>query len=126
MSMKLALKFSIITVCQFIFLLCISDLSTKTYNQNETQRLSQVASYQALKQASTPYQNIKSNEQLVGEVLKEVVLNKSSDCDIEVEILDVDYLNGLIDLKIKQTFQHVNGKKTEIESRRTIILEEDI
>ncbi len=124
--MKLALKFSIITVCQFIFLLCISDLSTKTYNQNETQRLSQVASYQALKQASTPYQNIKSNEQLVGEVLKEVVLNKSSDCDIEVEILDVDYLNGLIDLKIKQTFQHVNGKKTEIESRRTIILEEDI
>lgn len=124
--MKLALKFSIITVCQFIFLLCISDLSTKTYNQNETQRLSQVASYQALKQASIPYQNIKSNEQLVGEVLKEVVLNKSSDCDIEVEILDVDYLNGLIDLKIKQTFQHVNGKKTEIESRRTIILEEDI
>ncbi len=124
--MKLALKFSIITVCQFIFLLCISDLSTKTYNQNETQRLSQMASYQALKQASTPYQNIKSNEQLVGEVLKEVVLNKSSDCDIEVEILDVDYLNGLIDLKIKQTFQHVNGKKTEIESRRTIILEEDI
>ena len=124
--MKLALKFSIITVCQFIFLLCISDLITKTYNQNETQRLSQVASYQALKQASTPYQNIKSNEQLVGEVLKEVVLNKSSDCDIEVEILDVDYLNGLIDLKIKQTFQHVNGKKTEIESRRTIILEEDI
>ena len=124
--MKLALKFSIITVCQFIFLLCISDLSTKTYNQNETQRLSQMASYQALKQASTPYQNIKSNEQLVGEVLKEVVLNKSSDCDIEVEILDVDYLNGLIDLKIKQTFQHVNGKKTEIESRRTIIVEEDI
>lgn len=124
--MKLALKFSIITVCQFIFLLCISDLSTKTYNQNETQRLSQMASYQALKQASTPYQNIKSNEQLVGEVLKEVVLNKSSDCDIEVEILDVDYLNGLIDLKIKQTFQHVNGKKTEIESRRTIILEEAI
>ena len=124
--MKLALKFSIITVCQFIFLLCISDLSTKTYNQNETQKLSQMASYQALKQASTPYQNIKSNEQLVGEVLKEVVLNKSSDCDIEVEILDVDYLNGLIDLKIKQTFQHVNGKKTEIESRRTIILEEDI
>ena len=124
--MKLALKFSIITVCQFIFLLCISDLSTKTYNQNETQRLSQVASYQALKQASTPYQNINSNEQLVGEVLTEVVLNKSSDCDIEVEILDVDYLNGLIDLKIKQTFQHVNGKKTEIESRRTIILEEDI
>ena len=55
-----------------------------------------------------------------------MVLNKSSDCDIEVEILDVDYLNGLIDLKIKQTFQHVNGKKTEIESRRTIILEEDI
>ena len=124
--MKLALKFSIITVCQFIFLLCISDLSTKTYNQNETQRLSQMASYQALKQASTPYQNIKSNEQLVGEVLKGVVLNKSSDCDIEVEILDVDYLNGLIDLKIKQTFQHVNGKKTEIESRRTIILEEAI
>ena len=59
--MKLALKFSIITVCQFIFLLCISDLITKTYNQNETQRLSQMASYQALKQASTPYQNIKSN-----------------------------------------------------------------
>ena len=124
--MKLALKFSIITVCQFIFLLCISDLSTKTNDQNETQRLSQMASYQALKQTSLPYQNIKSNEQLVGEVLKEVVLNKSSDCDIEVEILDVDYLNGLIDLKIKQTFQHVNGKKTKIESRRTIILEEEI
>ena len=109
----------------FIFVLCISDVSTSAYWQQETHQIAQNATFYPLKQSYSPYTKIDSEKELVGEILKQVVLSKQSDSDIKVQILDVDLEEGLIDVNIVQTYQHVNGKKEEIANRKTIILEEE-
>lgn len=124
--MKLAVKFSFLFICMFIFFICVSDINGRSFKINETHGISYDSTYYPLKQLAMPYHQIGSNDQLVAEVLKQVVFSKQSDCDIKVQILGVDYINGLLDVNIIQTYQHINGKEEVIQSRQTIIIEEEL
>lgn len=124
--MKLAVKFSLLFLCIFIFFVCLSDINGQSFKINETHGISREATYYPLKQLANPYHEIESNDLLVAEVLRQVVLSKQSDCDIKVQILGVDYINGMLDVNIIQTYHHINGKEETIESRQTIIIEEEI
>ncbi|MFQ6861832.1 MAG: hypothetical protein ACLROI_00120 [Beduini sp.] len=124
--MKLAVKFSFLFICMFIFFICLSDINGRPFKINETHSISYDSTYYPLKQLASPYHQITSNDQLVAEVLKQVVLSKQSDCDIKVQILGVDHINGLLDVNIIQTYQHINGKEEVIQSRQTIIIEEEL
>lgn len=124
--MKLSVKFSMLFLSIFIFVICVFDICLTTFKIHETKTISQDASYYPMNLTSNFYSEIKSNEQMIEEVIKNVVLSKQSDCDIEVRILGVDYENGLLDLSIIQTYRHVNGKIETIEERKTIIIEEEI
>lgn len=110
----------------FIFFICLSDINDRSFKINETHGISYDSTYYPLKQLASPYQQITSNDQLVAEVLKQVVFSKQSDCDIKVQVLGVDYINGLLDVNIIQTYQHINGQEEVIQSRQTIIIEEEI
>ncbi|MFR1449789.1 MAG: hypothetical protein ACLSSU_07580 [Beduini sp.] len=124
--MKLSIKFSMIFLSVFIFVLCIFDMSLMSYKIHETNTIVSNASYQPIHLNAKPYSSIKSNEELIKEVIKNVVLSKESEGEITVEILTVDFENGLLDLSISQTYQHLNGKVSLIKERKTIILEEEI
>ncbi len=124
--MKLAVRFSFLFICMAIFFMCLADINGHSYKINETHHIAYDSTYYPLKQLATPYHQITSNEQLIAEALKQVVLSKESDCDIKVQILGVDYINGLLDVNIIQTYTHLNGQEEVIQSRQTIIIEEEL
>lgn len=124
--MKLAVKFTLLFLSIFILILCVVSMNQKSFQVNETHQIANESTFYPLKQASIPYYEKSTNEELVAEVLRQVVLSKQSDSDIKVQILGVDVENGMLDINIIQTFRHVNGQEEEISSRKTIILEEEL
>lgn len=123
--MKLSIKFATLFLSIFIIILCVFDLNLNAFNINETNVIIQDASYNPMQKLISPIHPITSNEVLIEDVIRHVVLSKQSDCDIEVQILSVDYLAGLLDLNIIQTYRHLNGEVEKIQERRTIIIEEE-
>lgn len=124
--MKLSIKFSIMFFSMILVLITIVSINAKSYLVNETNMIAKNATYNPLFSASSPNYEVNSNEELLYEVLKEVVITKQSDCDIKIQILSIDYINGLIDVNVIQTYTYFNGSTRTISNRKTIILEEEL
>lgn len=124
--MKLSVKFTLLFLSIFIMIICIVNMNQKSFQINETHQIANESTFYPLKQSANPYHQKMTNDELVAEVLRQVVLSKQSDSDIKVQILGIDVENGMLDVNIIQTFHHANGKEEQISSRKTIILEEDL
>ncbi len=106
-----------------IVILVILDISLSGTKHNETTSLANESSYDALKIKLTGEYDLENNEDLVAELIKNVVINKTSNNDVKIQILGIDAKNGLIDINVIEDIKHVNGVTTRKQERRTVIIE---
>lgn len=106
-----------------IVILCILDISSNGTKRKETSSLAESATYDALKIKLTGEYDLENNDELIGEIVRNIAINKYSNSDIKIQVLGIDAKNGFIDLNIIQYIDHANGKTTKHEERRSVIVE---
>lgn len=107
----------------FILIVCILDISNSGTKQKETSALAKNAAYDALKIKLTGEYDLENNDELIGEIIRNIAISKYSNSDVKIQVLGIDAENGLIDINVIQTIEHVNGKTSTEEERRTVIIE---
>lgn len=106
-----------------VSILCILDISNNGTKKKETSSLSETATFDPLKIKLTGEYDLENNDELIGEIVRNIAINKYSNSDIKIQVLGIDAKNGFIDLNIIQYIDHANGKTTKHEERRTVIVE---
>ena len=106
-----------------VSILCILDISNNGTKKKETSSLSETSTFDPLKIKLTGEYDLENNDELIGEIVRNIAINKYSNSDIKIQVLGIDAKNGFIDLNIIQYIDHANGKTTKHEERRTVIVE---
>lgn len=122
--MRMAIRGVFTFMVVLLVIITGSNMSRKNVIANETGFISNNAAYMPVRMLSNGAYEIETDEDLLAEVIKEIVLNKESNADIKVQVFTVDSENGLVDLNVIQTVHHANGETTTTEERRTVILED--
>lgn len=65
-------------------------------------------------------------EELMADFCTSLMLSLNAGGDITVNLIGVDYENGLIYMEVKSEFRFPNGRKKEISCRKLVILEDII
>lgn len=121
--MKMAIRGAFTFIVIMLVVIIGSNSSRKGVIATETATISNNAAYIPIKMLSNGAYTVSNDEDLMGEVIKEIVLNKETNADIKVQVFSIDAENGLVDLNVIQTIKHANGQSTTTEERRTVILE---
>lgn len=67
--------------------------------------------------------DIKTDREMVAHFINVISNNIKSDGKITVKVLGVDYKEGLLDVKVSETFNYLNGKEKTITVRKCAIYE---
>lgn len=97
-------------------LLCIFMLEQKTIRKQEMQTgLPQAMESAALQQTE------QTNELFLADMVENVVLSLQSDSDVTINVMGIDGIKGEASLNIKEKFQNVLGKSSEVTTQKTVI-----
>lgn len=119
-----------IVSCVLAFLIIITSLILLTIyeqntRQNELEDSLSVAIEQSLENLKTKQNySIANTDEFVADFIQNLIVSIESDSDIKVEILNVDFEKGLLDVNVVETFIQPNGSKNNVSCRKTVILEE--
>lgn len=122
--MKMILRGAITVFVIFIISICLLDTGTSVVRRNETAKIAENATYETLNAIKNESTDIGSDQEMIAEIIKNIVIEYDSNSDVEVRIISLDSRNGLLDLEIIQTFKHSNGEEETVSERRTVILED--
>lgn len=64
---------------------------------------------------------ITTEEQMMEQFTKNLAMRIDSVSDIKIEFITVDYLNGIMDVEVEESFVYPNGKAGSVIYRRAII-----
>lgn len=64
---------------------------------------------------------IRNNDEMVAEFVNILCSDMTSDTDLQIDVMGVDYKEGLLDVKVTGSFTYLNGKKENIIVRKTAI-----
>lgn len=119
-----------IVSCVLAFLIIISSLILLTIyeqntRQNELEDSLSVAIEQSLENLKTKQNySIANTDEFIADFVQNLIVAIESDSDIKIEILNVDFEKGLLDVNVVETFVQPNGSKNTVSCRKTVILEE--
>ena len=68
--------------------------------------------------------SIKNEDELIADFTGNFFSQIASDSDINIEILNVDFNNGCMDVQATEKFKYFTGKTGEIKIRKTVIFEQ--
>lgn len=68
--------------------------------------------------------SIENEEELIADFTGNFFSQIASDSDISIEILNVDFNNGCMDVQATEKFKYFTGKTGEIKIRKTVIFEQ--
>lgn len=117
---------TIIGIAVIVALISLTLLSqqSKTSRQDELERAVSGAVKQTVKASHAEGQDdITSDKEMVAHFVNVVSNNIKSDGEISVKVLGVDYKEGLLDVKVSETFKYLNGKEKTITVRKCAIYE---
>ncbi len=117
---------TIIGIAVIVALISLTLLSqqSKTSRQDELEKAVSGAVKQTVKASHAEGQDdITSDKEMVAHFVNVVSNNIKSDGDISVKVLGVDYKEGLLDVKVSETFKYLNGKEKTITVRKCAIYE---
>jgi len=100
------------------------DSGTSVIRRNETAQIAEKAAYESVNAVKNESTEINSDQEMIAEIVKNVILEYNSNSDIVVKIISIDTRNGMVDLEVDQTFTHANGFTETTSERRTVILED--
>lgn len=122
--MKMIIKGGVMVFAAFLLVICIMDSGTSVVRRNETAQIAEKAAYESVNAVKNESTEINSDQEMIAEIVKNVILEYNSNSDIVVKIISIDTRNGMVDLEVDQTFTHANGFTETTSERRTVILED--
>ena len=113
----------IAVIVTLISLTLLSEQSRSSRN-DELDRAVSGAVKQTVKASQAGGQTeITSDKEMVAHFVNVISNNIKSDGRISVKVLGVDYKDGLLDVKVSETFNYLNGKEKTITVRKCAIYE---
>lgn len=104
--------------------LSIVSIEGKMDRQDELDRAVSAAVKQTVKASQIDEQkDITSDDEMVAEFIQLMSVNLNSDSDIKVEVMGVDYKEGMLDVKVTESFTYLNGRKGSVTIRKCAIYE---
>lgn len=67
---------------------------------------------------------INNEMELISDFTGSLLSQLSSESDIELKIMNVDYVNGCLDVEVTEKFKHFTGKEGSVTVRKTVIFEQ--
>ena len=122
--MKMIIKGGVMVFAAFLLVICIMESGTSVIRRNETAQIAEKAAYESVNAVKNESTEINSDQEMIAEIVKNVILEYNSNSDIVVKIISIDTRNGMVDLEVDQTFTHANGFTETTSERRTVILED--
>ena len=100
-------------------------ISGKDVRENELDKALNTAVEQALEQLKRDGSyEIKNQEEWIADFQQSLLMNISSDSQVEVKILTADIEKGVLDVEVLEEYETVNGAKKQAICRKTVILEQ--
>ena len=109
-----------------IVVLCLminSSVTKRTSVENEVYDSLEQAINQSLEVINTKPYKVVSNEELLAEFNKALLLNVASDSEVSVKVYGVDYEQGYIDVEVSEKFAYGNGKEGLVRCRKRGVCE---
>lgn len=100
----------------------VMSIESKSERKQELTRAVAAAVKQTVSHSQTENQTeITSNNEMVAHFIQLLLSNISSDGNIEVEVMGVDFEEGLLDVIVTENFKYLNGKEGKIGIRKCAI-----
>lgn len=122
--MKSLVKGIGIAVIILLTVLMISCVVAKSNRQYELDTSLNTAIHQTVKVVNDNRYAISSNEELVAELNRNLLLQLTSDSKVEIVIYDVDYQKGFIDTEVSLSFKYPHGVLGKVSNRKTMIIDD--
>ena len=95
---------------------------TKSDRKDELNRAVSAAVKQTVSVSQIEDQKeITCNDEMVANFIQLMSTNINSDGDISIDVMGVDYENGMLDVLVTETFQYINGKTDTISIRKCAV-----
>lgn len=111
------------TIIILLIVLILSSIVSKTNRSNEIKESLNTSIQQTIKIIKDKRYDIASNEELIAEFNRNLILQLNSDSKVDVAIYEADYINGLLDAEITLTFTYPHGKQDTVSTRKTVLLD---
>lgn len=112
-----------VVVIMLVFLTLLS-VQGRTDRRDELDRAVAAAVKQTVKDSQIENQtSITSDQEMVAQFIQNVCTGIVSDGDLQIQIMGVDYKEGMLDVLVTEQFSYFNGKKAQISIRKCAVYE---
>lgn len=102
--------------------LMLLSVESKSDRQDELDKVVSAAVKQTVKESQIEEQtNINSDKEMIAQFIQNMCTSIKSDGDLQIEIMGVDYKEGMLDVMVTEKFLYPNGKQGKITSRKCAI-----
>lgn len=120
------MKQAIIVVGFAVLIMLVSltllSVESKSDRQDELDKVVSAAVKQTVKESQIEEQtNINSDKEMIAQFIQNMCTSIKSDGDLQIEIMGVDYKEGMLDVMVTEKFLYPNGKQGKITSRKCAI-----
>lgn len=120
--MKQAIIVVGIAVLIMLVSLTLLSVESRTDRQDELDRVVSAAVKQTVKDSQIEEQsNITSNKEMVAQFIQNMCTSINSDGNLQIEVMGVDYKEGMLDVLVTEKFLYPNGKQGKITTRKCAI-----
>ena len=98
-------------------------VTKRTSVENEVYDSLEQAINQSLEVINTKPYKVTSNEELLAEFNKALLLNVASDSEVSIKVYGIDYEQGYIDVEVSEEFVYGNGKEGVVRCRKSGVCE---
>lgn len=111
-----------IAVLIILVSLTILSIESKSDRQDELDRVVSAAVKQTVKDSQVEKQmNVTSDKEMVAQFIQNMCTSIKSDGDLQIEIMGVDYKEGMLDVMVTEQFLYPNGKQGKITTRKCAV-----
>lgn len=102
--------------------LMLLSVESKSDRQDELDKVVSAAVKQTVKESQIEEQtNINSDKEMIAQFIQNMCTSIKSDGDLQIEIMGVDYKEGMLDVMVTEKFLYPNGKQGKVTSRKCAI-----
>lgn len=108
-------------VSVMIVSMTIMALEEKSSRETELNRAVAAAVKQTVKASCGKNKEINSNDDMINFCMNNIAYNVSGTSDYEIEVMSVDYKEGMLDIIVTEKYTNVVGKEKKITIRKAAI-----
>lgn len=113
-----------ITVVVTITAMIILSVEGKEIRRDELNRAVSTSVKKTVKDSQIEEQTaIKSNDEMIAYFIQLLSVNITGKGDMEIEVMEADYQEGMLDVLVTEKYKYVNGKSGKISVRKCAIAE---